>query len=134
MKTTTSYKLVHVLPHRPVAVSMFYAAVVLLGVVSLPRLPVDLLPDLSYPKLTVWTTYPGAAPAEVEASVTVPIEGALSTLSGLRRMGLGEPRRGVARSSRFPVCGMPTQSGWTCCRCRSSWARWTGSRQTARDA
>ena len=81
---------------------MFYAAVVLLGTVSLTRLPVDLLPDLSYPKLTVWTTYPGAAPAEVEASVTVPMEGALSTLSGLRRMGLGEPRRGVARSARVP--------------------------------
>ena len=64
---------------------MLYAAVVLLGTVSLTRLPVALLPDLSYPKLTVWTTYPGAAPAEVEASVTVPIEGALSTLSGLRR-------------------------------------------------
>ncbi len=81
---------------------MLYAAVVLLGTVSLTRLPVALLPDLSYPKLTVWTTYPGAAPAEVEASVTVPIEGALSALSGLRRMGLGEPRKGVARHARVP--------------------------------
>ncbi len=74
---------------------MFYAAVVLLGVVSLTRLPVDLLPDLSYPKLTVWTTYPGAAPAEVEASVTVPIEGVLSTLSGLRRIS-SVSREGVS--------------------------------------
>ena len=60
---------------RPVAVSMFYAAVALLGVVSLLHLPVDLLPDLSYPRLTVWTVYPGAAPTLVETSVTVSSEG-----------------------------------------------------------
>ncbi len=87
---------------RPVAVTMLYAAVVLLGVVSLTRLAVDLLSDLSYPKLTVWTTYPGAAPAGVKASVTVPIEGALSALSGLRRMGLSEPGGGVAPHARVP--------------------------------
>ena len=61
--------------HRPVAVSMFYAAVALLGAVSLLRLPVDLLPDLSYPRLTVWTVYPGTARTVVETSVTVPGEG-----------------------------------------------------------
>ncbi|MDZ7374371.1 MAG: efflux RND transporter permease subunit [candidate division KSB1 bacterium] len=74
------------LVRRPVAVSMVYAAVALLGCVSLLRLPIDLLPDLSYPRLTVVTVYPGAAPTEVETSVTVPIEGALSTLSGLRHI------------------------------------------------
>ena len=68
-------RLIALFVRRPVAVSMFYAAVALLGVVSLLRLPVDLLPDLSYPRLTVWTVYPGAAPTEVEMSVTVAVEG-----------------------------------------------------------
>ena len=63
------------LPRCAVAVSMFYAAVALLGVVSLLRLPVDLLPDPSSPRLTMWTVYPGTARTVVETSVTVPGEG-----------------------------------------------------------
>jgi len=71
---------------RPVAVAMFFLGVILLGIVSLSRLSVDLLPDLSYPKLTVWTTYPGAAPEEVETMVTKPIEEAVGTVPGVRRI------------------------------------------------
>lgn len=71
---------------RPVAVAMFFLGVILLGIVSLSRLSVDLLPDLSYPKLTVWTTYPGAAPEEVETMVTKPIEEAVGTVPGVRKI------------------------------------------------
>ena len=59
---------------RPVGVVMFYLAIVCLGVISFTRLPVDLLPDIAYPKLVVYTTYSGVAPAEVERFVTEPIE------------------------------------------------------------
>ena len=49
---------------RPVTVSMFVVAVILFGLVSLDRLAVNLLPDISYPSLTVQTDYPDAAPAK----------------------------------------------------------------------
>ncbi len=71
---------------RPVATAMFFVAVALLGVVSLGKLSVDLLPDLAYPKITVWTTYVDAGPLEIEEFVTRPIEEAASTVAGLRRV------------------------------------------------
>ena len=71
---------------RPVAVIMFYLGILLLGAVSLSKLPVDLLPDLSYPKLTIKTTYPDAVPEEVERIVTKPIEQIVSTVPGIRKI------------------------------------------------
>jgi len=71
---------------RPVTVSMVTVAVVLFGLVSFQRLPINLLPDLSYPSLTVETKFPGAAPAEVESLVTRRIEEAVGILAGVRRI------------------------------------------------
>jgi HAE1 family hydrophobic/amphiphilic exporter-1 len=71
---------------RPVTVSMFTVAVVLFGLVSFQRLPINLLPDLSYPSLTVETRFPGAAPSEVESLVTRRIEEAVGILAGVRRI------------------------------------------------
>ncbi len=71
---------------HPVAVIMFYLGVLLLGGVSLSKLSVDLLPDLSYPKLTIRTNYPDAVPEEVERIVTEPIEQVISTVPGIRRI------------------------------------------------
>ncbi|RUO62124.1 efflux RND transporter permease subunit [Pseudidiomarina insulisalsae] len=71
---------------RPVTVAMFTLAVLLFGMVSLGRIPVTLLPDLSYPTLTVRTDYPGGAPSEVEQLVSKPIEEALGTVKGVRRI------------------------------------------------
>jgi HAE1 family hydrophobic/amphiphilic exporter-1 len=71
---------------RPVAIGMFVVAMVIFGAVSFTRLPVNLLPAISYPTLTVETRYPGAAPAEVESLVTRPIEEAVGILSGVRRL------------------------------------------------
>ena len=51
---------------RPVAVAMLFLAVILLGIISFVRLPIDLLPGVSYPRVVVYTTYPDVAPAEVE--------------------------------------------------------------------
>jgi len=65
---------------------MFTVAVVMFGLVAFQRLPINLLPDLSYPSLTVETRFPGAAPAEVESLVTRRIEEAVGILSGVRQI------------------------------------------------
>jgi len=68
---------------RPVAVWMLFLAVVLLGVIAYLRLPIDLLPDVSYPRLVIYTSYPNVAPAEVERIVTAPIEAQAATVPGV---------------------------------------------------
>ena len=70
---------------RPVAITMFILALAVFGGVSLVRLPMDLLPEISYPTLTVRTAFPGAAPEDVEDRVSVRIQESLSTLPGLVR-------------------------------------------------
>jgi hydrophobic/amphiphilic exporter-1 (mainly G- bacteria), HAE1 family len=67
---------------RPVAVAMFFVAISFLGLLSLTRLPVDLLPDVSYPKLIVYTNYPQVAPSEVERFITERIESAVAQIPG----------------------------------------------------
>jgi len=65
---------------RPVAVLMIIVAIAVFGFVSFGKLPVDLLPEISYPTLTVRTTYSGAAPEDIEDRVSERIQEALSTL------------------------------------------------------
>src|SRR5207248_3486731 len=55
---------------RPVAVTMRIASLVLLGIICLTKLPVDLLPRVSYPTLAVITTWPNVAPEEMETQIT----------------------------------------------------------------
>jgi HAE1 family hydrophobic/amphiphilic exporter-1 len=71
---------------RRVTVFMCSVAVVLFGIVAFGRLPVNLLPDISYPSLTVETRFPGAAPQEVESLVSRPVEEVVGVVSGVRRM------------------------------------------------
>ncbi len=68
---------------HPVAVWMVTIAAVVFGLVSYAQLPLNLMPDISYPTLTVRTEYAGAAPEEVESQVSRPLEEALSTVEGL---------------------------------------------------
>lgn len=79
-------KLAKVAIERPVATLMFYIAIILLGFISLRQLSVDLLPDISYPRLSVVTEYPGVAPEEIETLITEPLEAAVSRIPGLRRV------------------------------------------------
>ena len=71
---------------RPVTMFMICGVVILLGVMSLARLPVDLMPDITYPSLTVRVSYPGVGPLEMEELVTRPIEQAVSATSGVERL------------------------------------------------
>jgi len=76
---------------RRVTIIMCTAAIALFGLVSLSRLNLNLLPDLSYPTLTIRTELPGAAPLELETLVT---------------------RRSRKRSASSATCGR-------CARCRA---------------
>ncbi len=71
---------------RPVSVAMLFLAIVLLGAISFLRLPIDLLPDVAYPKLVVHTSEVGAAPAEVERFLTEPVEQAVSSVPGVQEV------------------------------------------------
>jgi HAE1 family hydrophobic/amphiphilic exporter-1 len=71
---------------RPLAVIMIFTALVLLGGISFFLLPLDLLPEVSYPALTVTVQLGGYSPAEIEQTLTKPIESALVSLNHLVRM------------------------------------------------
>ena len=71
---------------RPVTTAMLTIALLLFGLVAASRMPVDLLPDLAYPSITVRTTYPDAAPVEVEDLVTRPVEELVGAVPGLVRV------------------------------------------------
>ena len=68
---------------RPITTVMFFLIVILLGGVAFSRLPVDLMPELTYPTLTVRTDYPNVGPQEVEDLVTRPIEEAVAAIAGV---------------------------------------------------
>jgi len=71
--------------NRPVTVTMFMVAAVVFGYVAFDRLPINLLPDISYPTLTIRTEYEGTAPGEVENLISEPVEEAVGIISGVIR-------------------------------------------------
>lgn len=68
---------------RPVSTIASVIAIVLLGSVSLTRLPVSLLPDVTLPVLTIRTLYPGSAATEVSRFIAEPVEEAIAATPGL---------------------------------------------------
>ncbi len=72
--------------HRPVTMFMISATIVLLGSISLTRLPVDLMPDVSYPSLTVRVGYGGVGPLEIEELIIRPLEQSLAAVPGLEQI------------------------------------------------
>ncbi len=71
---------------RPVAVAMLFLAVILLGGIAYVRLPIDLLPDVSYPRLVIYTSYPDVAPAEIERIVTQRVEAEAAGVAGVEQV------------------------------------------------
>ncbi len=71
---------------RPVATTMFYLAVVLIGIISFSRLAVDLFPSLQFPRLVIWTTYTNVSPEEVEQFISEPIESQVMQVAGIREV------------------------------------------------
>jgi HAE1 family hydrophobic/amphiphilic exporter-1 len=82
--STRQLKLVEVATRRRVAISMGAVTLVLFGLIALQDLKVNLLPDLSYPTLTVRTEYRGAAPEEIETLLTRPVEEAVGVVKNVR--------------------------------------------------
>ena len=84
MKLAGTMKLVEVATRRRVAISMAAVTLVLFGLISLQDLKVNLLPDLSYPTVTVRTEYRGAAPEEIETLLTRPVEEAVGVVKNVQ--------------------------------------------------
>ena len=78
--------LVELSTRRRVTVAMVTFTFVLFGFIALRDLKVNLLPDLSYPTVTVRTEYTGAAPAEIETLITEPVEEAVGVVKNLRKL------------------------------------------------
>ena len=71
---------------RPVATSLFMAAILLSGIMAYRLLPLSALPEVDYPTIQVVTFYPGASPEVMTSSVTAPLERQFGQIPGLRQM------------------------------------------------
>ncbi|MCH9649846.1 MAG: efflux RND transporter permease subunit [Deltaproteobacteria bacterium] len=96
-------KLVDFSTRRPVAVFIFAVAAVVFGIVAFRELATDLLPDVTYPSLTIRTSFPGAAPIEVESLVSRPVENAVGVVNNLVR---------VSSSSRANISEVTLEFAW----------------------
>ncbi|HUF48392.1 MAG TPA: efflux RND transporter permease subunit [Vicinamibacterales bacterium] len=84
--------------HRPVTMFMLASVVVLLGLLALWRLPVDLMPDVTYPSLTVRVSYAGVGPLEIEELIVRPLEQTLAAVPGLEQInGSASEGQGTVR-------------------------------------
>ncbi len=88
---------------RRVTVSMFTIAILLFGLVSFSRLKINLLPELTFPTLTIRTEYSGAAPAEIENLITKPVEEVMGVIKNVQRIS------SISRSGRSDVI---LEFGW----------------------
>lgn len=71
---------------RPIATTMFFMIIITLGIIGFRYLPVDLLPPIEYPQLTVSTEYPNVGPQEIETIITERVENALAGVPGVERV------------------------------------------------
>jgi len=90
-------RLIEIATERRVTIVMLMVAIGLFGMVSLSRLNLNLLPDISYPTVTIRTELTGAAPVEVENLITKPIEEAVGVIRNVRLV------RSVSRSGQSDV-------------------------------
>lgn len=71
---------------RPIATMMVFLIIITLGATGFRHLPIDLLPPIEFPSLTVYVNYPGVGPEEMEEIVTRPIENGVSGVAGIERV------------------------------------------------
>ena len=81
---------------RPIGVTVLCVAVCILGWIAVTRLPVDLLPEVDFPRISIVTSYEGVGPEEMENLLTRPIEQAVSTIDGVTEI-TGESAEGLSR-------------------------------------
>ena len=85
----------------PVTICMLFVLVVTLGVISVTRIPLVLMPAIDYPRLWVWIPYENASPGQVQESITKPLEEVLSTIPGVQRMSSRSTRNNASVSLYF---------------------------------
>jgi hydrophobic/amphiphilic exporter-1 (mainly G- bacteria), HAE1 family len=84
---------------RPIAVSMAYLAFALLGLAAWRRIPLELIPDVQLPRLSVHAAWAGASPETVEALLTSPLEAAIEQVRGVARVtSTSDEQRGLGTS------------------------------------
>jgi len=71
---------------RPIFITCIAVLIMILGYLSLKKLPIDLFPDVTFPVVTVTTIYPGAGPAEVETLVSKIYEEEFSNVPGIKKI------------------------------------------------
>ena len=71
---------------KPVTTALIFVAVIVIGLFSLSRLPIDQFPEMDPPYITVMTTYAGASASEIETNVTKLIENSLTSVDGLKEL------------------------------------------------
>lgn len=69
---------------RPVFISSIVTLILIIGYISLTKMPVNMFPNIEFPIISVYTAYPGAAPAEIETQITKIIEDELSTIANVK--------------------------------------------------
>lgn len=72
--------------HNPISTILFFCAIAVLGVFSLMRLSVDLLPHIETTQIMVITAYPGASAIDIEENVTKPLENSLNSVDDLKHI------------------------------------------------
>ncbi|MDF2961452.1 MAG: swrC 2, partial [Paenibacillus sp.] len=76
-------KLANLSVDRPVTIFMLMIALVILGSIAAPLLPVDLYPNMEIPTANVSVSWPGASPGQVESQVTKRIEASMATIANV---------------------------------------------------
>ena len=71
---------------RPIFIIMLTFAVIVVGLVSVSRLPIDLMPEITFPTLNISTSYENTGPEEIEQLITRPIEEAMSAVPGVEEV------------------------------------------------
>lgn len=79
-------KLAEISIKRPVFITMVTAALLVFGIISYKRLPVDLFPNVEFPLGSVFVVYPGADPETIESDVLKKIEDAIGILPGIKEI------------------------------------------------
>ena len=69
---------------RPITTIMIFVALMVFGIFSLNRLPIDFYPDIEFPAISVLTTYSGASASDIETNVSRPVEDVLNSVSNLK--------------------------------------------------
>ena len=83
--------------HRPIAITMVFLIIIVIGIMGFRFLPVDLLPPIEYPMLSISTVYPNVGPEEIETIITDKVENAIASVPNIEEV------RSVSQEGRSRV-------------------------------